>query len=430
MSVSPTASGVEAGACVARTNCRICGSRQFEPFLDLGEQPLANALLTRDALDSPELRYPLQSQVCTDCGLVQLRHVVDPRILFTDYPYFSSGVPTSAHFADYVQELVSSFLPVPGGFVCEIASNDGHLLRLLQQAGARVLGVDPARNITAVANERGVPTIVDFFSAKLADDIRRTHGPAQLVIANNVVAHIDDHHDLVRGIASLLSDDGVFVMEAPHLSDMFERLTFDTIYHEHLSSLALRPLTRLFGQFGLEIFDVKLMPVQGVSLRAYVARGGHRRVQPSVAACLAREAALGLDRMSSYAALARRIEELKADVVSTVRRLKAQGKRIAGYGAGAKGNTILLYYGLGRAELDYVTDEQLSKIGKFMPGTRLPIADVVWSRQHPPDYYFLLAWNYKDVILHKEQEFVDRGGKFIMPIGAERIVPATSSMTG
>lgn len=422
MSVNPKESGVDGGVRVV-TRCRICGSREFAPFLDLGEQPLANALLTHGSLDSPEPRYPLQSRVCTDCSLVQLRHVVDPQILFADYPYFSSGVPTSAHFADYAQELVSSFLPAPGAFVCEIASNDGHLLGLLQQAGARVLGVDPARNIVAVANERGVPTIVDFFSAKLAAEIRRTHGPAQLVIANNVVAHIDDHHDLMRGVVTLLADDGAFVMEAPHLVDMFERLTFDTIYHEHLSSLAVRPLARLFGQFGFEIFDVKFTPVQGISLRAYVARRGRRRVQPSVAACLAREAALGLDRMSSYAALARRIGELKADVVSTVRRFKAQGKRVAGYGAGAKGNTILLYYGLGRAELDYATDEQPSKIGKFMPGTRLPIVDVAWSRQHPPDYYFLLAWNYRDAALAKEQEFVRRGGRFIMPVGDERIIP-------
>lgn len=405
-----------------QTKCRICRHEKLVEFLNLGMQPLANSFLPNIAAAGQELMYPLWVMYCTECSLCQLGEVIDPEILFRDYIYFSSGMPSSPHYTAYAVEVVDRFITSPNDMVVEIGSNDGHLLAEIQKKGIAILGVDPARNIATQASAKGIETLPEFFSEQLAHEIRKERGAAQVIIGNNVVAHIDDHHDLVRGVAALLSETGVFIFEAPYLADMFENLTFDTVYHEHLSYLALRPLQKLFEQFGMEIFDAQIFPVQGNSLRVYACKKGAYAVKPAVAILAQREINMGFDKLSSYQKLGQRIERLKNDVYRTVLAFKQEGKTIAAYGAPAKGNTLLNYFGLGADTLSFATEELPSKIGLLTPGTHIPILHIDDVRKNPPDYYLLLAWNYKDVILQKEKEFRDQGGKFIMPVGPVRII--------
>lgn len=417
MNVSQEDNGVK-----LHTHCRICKSPNLVEFLNLGEQPLANAFLDQASLHKPELKYPLRVAVCASCGLCQLRDVVDPEVLFRDYIYFSSGMPSSDHFQNYAKEVVNRFISNKGDLVVEIGSNDGHLLRLIKDAGADVLGIDPALNIAEMANKRGIETIGDFFSTALACRIVKWRGVAQVIIANNVVAHIDDYYDLFEGIRLLLAEGGVFIFEAPYLADMFENLAFDTVYHEHLSYLALRPLVQFFPKFGMEIFHVEILPVQGNSIRVYVCRQGMQGIRFSLFEILQKEYRMKLNEVATYLAMAERIKKLKEEVRNLLLELKKQGKRIYGYGASAKGNTLLNYFGVGRETIECITEELPSKIGLYTPGTHIPVVDIREARKNLPDYYLLLAWNYKDAILKKESEFISSGGKFIMPVGNIRII--------
>lgn len=421
MNVNPKGSGAEASFREHR-QCRVCGSGRLCEFINLGEQPLANSFLSEKELEKPEPRYPLRVFWCRDCGLSQLGEVVSAEALFRHYVYFSSGMPSSLYYRNYARDIVKRFLGGSRGLTVEIGSNDGHLLGEIQSLGARVLGVDPAQNIAKLANDRGIPTLPEFFSKELAGKIRDQHGEARLVIGNNVVAHIDDHHDLVRGVKALLADKGVFVFEAPYLTDMFENLAFDSIYHEHLSYLSLRPLLRLFEKYGMEIFDAKVTEVQGNSIRMYAAKKDAYPLEESVVRLLAREEGLGLASWESYLNLSRRIEGLKSEMKVLLSGLKRQGKRLACYGAPARGNTLLNYLGIGRDTLEYATEELSSKIGIYTPGVRIPVISVEEARRNPPDYYLLLAWPYQKAVLEKEKEFRQKGGKFILPVGNVRIV--------
>jgi len=401
----------------------MCNSRNLKPFFDLGETALANSFLKKEALDKPEPKYPLKVFFCEDCGLSQLVHVVEPEILFRDYVYFSSGMPTlPEHFKKYAKEAVNDFVSSKDDLVVEIGSNDGLLLGAIKNLGAKVLGVDPAKNIAKVANERGVETLPEFFSEKLAGEIAAKYGKAKVMIGNNVVAHIDNHHDLVKGVSALLANDGVFMFEAPYIVDMFENYTFDTIYHEHLSYLSVRPLVNLFKQFGMELFDVKVFPVQGNSIRGYAGKSGQHEISPRVAELLQKEKLMKLDKLETYLKLASDIKEMNQKVITVLRELKAKGKRIAGYGAPAKGNTLLSYFGIGPDILDYATEALPSKIGFYTPGTHIPVVNIEDARKNPPDYFLLLAWNYKDVILNKEESLRQKGVKFIMPVGKIEIL--------
>lgn len=410
-------------AYTTNTQCRMCKGSRLTEYLDVGPQPLANAFLKKEDLPKPEPMYPLRVFFCEDCGLSQLVDIVNPEILFRDYVYFSTPMPQlSEHFSAYAKQVVDDFLPKENPFVVEIGSNDGVLLHAMKKFGARILGVDPAVNVARVANERGIETLPEFFSEELALRIRNERGSAHAIIGNNVVAHINDHHDLIKGVKALLADDGVFVFEAPYLVDMFENLTFDTIYHEHMSYLSARPISSFLNSFGMEIIDVKVFPVQGNSLRVYACKKGMRPVRPAVGELVARELAMGMDDIDAYRELARKIASLKQDVVSTVADLKAQGKIIAGYGAPAKGNTLLNYFHIGPETLEYATERLPSKIGLFTPGMHIPVVSIDDVGANPPDYYFMLAWNYKNDILAREKEFIARGGKFIMPVGKVRII--------
>ncbi|MCW1891755.1 MAG: class I SAM-dependent methyltransferase [Candidatus Uhrbacteria bacterium] len=403
---------------IINSRCRICQSDKLHKVIDLGSQPPANAFLRPDQLDQPEERFPLEMHVCGDCNLAQLIHVVDKEDLFSDYIYYTSGIPkVSPYWQGYADQVAEQCLHDANDFVVEVGSNDGLLLWSFKEKGFRTLGVDPAKNIAPIAESRGVRTVVDFFGEKVATDIVHQDGKAKLIIGNNVIAHINDHHDLCRGIKALLADDGTFVLEAPYLVDMIEHVTFDTIYHEHLSFLAVRPLIKLFEQFGLEVFDVHIVPAQGQSIRVFVGHAGAHEVKPSVQACVAKELELGLDKIETYMELAKKVEHCKNATLDILHGLKSSGERIAGYGASAKGMTVLNYYHIGSDMLDFVMDELPSKEGLFTPGTHIPLASKAYAEEHRPTSYLLLVWNYLPLVLAKEQAFLAAGGKFILPTG-------------
>lgn len=411
---------------IINSHCRICKSDKLRKVIDLGAQPLANSFLRADQLTQPEAKFPLEVYLCEDCNLAQLIHAVDKETLFSDYIYFSSGMPkVSPYWQSYAKGVIDGFLTDKKDLVVEIGSNDGVLLWFFKENGFRVLGVDPAANIAPIAESRGVETMVDFFSEKVAAKIESLKGKAKAILGNNVIAHINDHHDLCCGVKKLLADDGVFVFEAPYLVDMFENLAFDTIYHEHLSFLAVRPLMRLFKQLSLEIFDVQIVPAQGQSIRVFVGHPGAHEINKNVEACVAKELALGLNRMESYLELAERIENCKEKTVQILTKLVKEGKKIAAYGAPAKGNTVLNYYQTGPELLDFALDELPSKQGFFTPGMHLPVISKTAADARQVDYYFLLAWNYLPAILEKEKKFLEAGGKFILPTGV--IVDASVS---
>ncbi|MDP2684203.1 MAG: dTDP-glucose 4,6-dehydratase [bacterium] len=403
---------------IINTACRACKSIKLTKVIDLGMQPLANSFLTKEKLDLHEAKYPLEVYFCEDCNLVQLIHVVDKSVLFEDYIYFSSGMPKlSDHFMKYAEDVINRFLRNSDDLVVEMGSNDGILLQFFKNKNYRVLGVDPAKNIAKVACERGIETIADFFSESLAKNIALNRGKAKVIMGNNVVAHINDYQDLCSGVKELLAPDGVFVFEAPYLVDMFENLAFDTIYHEHLNFLAICPLVRLFQRFGLEIFDVQIVSAQGKSIRVFVGNAGTHKIENSVNECIQKEEVFGLDKKESYFELAREIKRCKEKVLNSVLEFKRIGKSISAYGAPAKGNTLLNYYGIGSDILDFALDELPSKQGLYTPGTHIPVFSKEYADVNKPDYYLLLAWNYLNVILEKEKEFLNSGGAFILPNG-------------
>ena len=405
-----------------QTHCRICKSENLTKFLDLGDQPLANSFLKTPNEFKTEQKYPLAVYFCHDCNLAQLLDVVSKEEMFSDYIYFTSGMPRiSNHFKSYAEDVMERFLK-PGDFVVEIASNDGILLKFFEDAGYKALGVDPAANVVKVADKLGVNTIVDFFSKKLAEQIASDKGKAKAILANNVVAHINDLHDLAGGIKGLLAEDGVFVLEAPYLIDMFDNLAYDTIYHEHVSFLAVRPLQKLFEQFDLEIFDVQIKNAQGRSLRVFIGHKGKHYVDSSVKKYVDLELSMGLNKLDSYEVMAQRAADQKERLVKILKDLKQQGKKIAAYGAPAKGNTMLNYCQIGTDILDYALDNLPAKQNLYTPGMHIHTVDSAYAHSHLPDYFLMLAWNYAEQILDAEKDFTAKGGKFIIPVEGVKII--------
>ena len=407
-----------------RTSCRICGASSLSKFLDLGEQPPANALLRKEELSLPEARFPLALSHCSGCELIQTTHVVSPELLFRNYVYFSSVSEAMAkHFASYAADVADRFVP-RDGLVMELGSNDGILLRTLLGRPLRVLGVDPARNVAEVARERGVPTIADFFGESLAKQIRAEHGRASAVIANNVIAHIDDLDSVMRGLDVVLDDQGVFVMEAPYVVPFLENLEFDTVYHEHLSYFGVRPLDHLFRRFGFEVFEVRDQTVHGGTVRVFARRirAGAPAIDASVQKHFDRERDAGTADRARLAEFARRVASLRDDIRALVTKLRAEGKRVVGYTAPAKGNVLLNYCALGPDSIAYLADATPAKQGLFSPGMHIPICTPEHFRADRPDYALLLAWNHRDEILQKERAFRDAGGKFILPLPKLEVV--------
>jgi hypothetical protein len=406
-------------------SCRSCGGVSLELVLSLGETPLANSLLRAEDLDGPESRYPLELVFCQTCTLVQITETVPPEKLFREYLYFSSFSETMlSHARDLVGRLVPELGLGSRSLAMEIASNDGYLLQYYKAAGVPVLGIEPAQNIARVAiEERGIPTISEFFGVELARKLISDGHRADVLHANNVLAHVADLGGFVDGVREVLADDGVAVLEFPYLGDMIEHSEFDTIYHEHLCYFSLTALVHLFGRRGLKALDVERLPLHGGSLLLTVARTETRRVPTAaVAALLDQERARGMDQLAFYRGFAQLVLGLKERLRELLGRLKKEGHRIAAYGAAAKGSTLLNTFEIGAETLDFVVDRNTHKQGLYMPGTRVPISPPERLCEAMPAYTLLLTWNFAEEILRQQAEYRRRGGKFIVPIPAVQVI--------
>jgi SAM-dependent methyltransferase len=402
--------------------CRSCGSPDLHLALSLGAMPLANALPAPEQLAQPDARYPLDLVFCPRCTLVQITETVPPETLFREYLYFSSYSETMLqHARALAARCIEARSLDARSLVVELGSNDGYLLQYFAGQGIPVLGIEPARNVAAVANARGIRTLGEFFGTRVAEALRQER-PADLLVANNVLAHVADHHDVLEGIRLLLDDDGVAVIEVPYVKDMIDRCEFDTIYHEHLCYFSGTALARLLEPHRLIIADVQRIPVHGGSLRITAAHQDRALPSPAVQALLADEAAWGVHRLATYSALGEKASSVRASLRALVSSLKQDGRRLAAYGAAAKATVMLNYCGIGREILDFVVDRSPHKQGRFVPGVRVPIAPPARLLADRPDYTLLLAWNLTDEVLEQETSYRHAGGRFIVPIPNVRVV--------
>jgi SAM-dependent methyltransferase len=405
-------------------SCRSCGDSSTVGVLDLGSTPLANALLDDAGLTSAEPRFPLALVFCPACSLVQITETVPPEQLFRNYFYFSSYSETMLeHAAALAERLTTARQLGSGSLVVEAASNDGYLLKNYVARGVPVLGIEPAVNVAKLAVEDGIRTISEFFGDILAARLAREGKGADVFHANNVLAHVADLNGFVRGIAAILKPNGVAVIEAPYVRDMIDKLEFDTIYHEHLCYFSLTALDHLFRRHALRLVDAERITIHGGSLRIF-AVPAESAEQPTsrLGNLLDEEAKLGLRSEGYYRDFATRVWELRDALRAKLQELKAAGKRIAAYGASAKGSTLLNVFGVGRESLDFVVDRSPHKQGRYTPGTHLPIAPPERLIEQMPDYVLLLTWNFKDEILRQQQEYRRRGGRFIVPLPKVSVV--------
>lgn len=404
--------------------CRLCRSADLTRFLSLGPQPLANSFLKPEEEAAPEPFFPLDVHLCGGCGLVQMRDVVSPDAMFKHYLYVSSTSPVFvAHFEKFAQDVWAALGLAKGDVTVDIGSNDGILVKPFKALGARALGVDPAENVAALANAAGLETVCAYFGPETARELARKKGRAKAATGCNVFAHVNDLDSFLAGLDELLTDDGVFMPEFPYLADFYEQNLFDTVYHEHLSYLAVAPLLPYFEKRGFSVFDAWRVPTHGGSLRLFVQRKGAKRPRAkAVDELLALEKRLKLGELTTWKEFAERVEKNKGELLRLLRGLRAQGKRIVGYGAPAKGNTLLNYFGIGPGILEAVVDDSPLKQGLLTPGTHIPVVAGSELARRKPDYVFILAWNFADPIVKKLADFQKGGGKFIVPVPVPRVV--------
>jgi len=396
--------------------CRSCGENHLQPVLSLGDMPLSDGFLEETDLELPEAKYPLNVAFCPACSLVQLMETVAPQILFgSAYPYYSSFTESLlAHSRDNAVRLIESRALGKDHLVVELASNDGYMLRNFAAAGIRVLGIDPAEGPARTAQALGIPTICDFFGQPLARRLVREDARADVVIANNVLAHVSDLGGFVHGIASILKEDGLAVIEVPYVRDLVESCEFDTIYHEHLCYFSVTSLVKLFEQHNLLLNDVEHYPIHGGSLRLYVSK--KERPGDSLLRYLAEEQESGLVELSYYSDFAERVGKIQRHLLTMLMDLKQAGNCIAGYGAAAKGTILLNSSGVGKDIVSFVVDRNIHKQGLFVPGVHVPIFGPETLLEERPQYVVLLTWNLKDEVFVQQREYRAQGGKFVIPI--------------
>ena len=399
--------------------CRHCGAHLHTSFCDLGMSPFANSYVEPDALAASEVFYPLHAYVCDECLLVQLAEYESPEFIFGDYAYFSSYSQSWLdHAKAYTEYTAERFAIGADKQVIELASNDGYLLQYFAQRGVKVLGIEPAANVAKVAQERGIDTHVGFFGSDLARQLRERGIAADLLIGNNVLAHVPALNDFVGGMQVLLADSGLITMEFPHLLQLMQQNQFDTIYHEHFSYFSFIVVQQVFAKHGLRIFDVDQLPTHGGSLRIFACHDGNAALPtgPRVAALLADERAAGLGDLSGYRDYPQRVERTKRALLTFLIDCKNQGKRVVAYGAPAKGNTLLNYAGVRTDLIDFTVDRSPYKQGRFLPGVRIPILAPEAIREAKPDYVLILPWNLQTEIQSEMAYIGEWGGKFVVPI--------------
>jgi SAM-dependent methyltransferase len=402
--------------------CLVCDQVTVEIFLDLGQTPLANKFLNREQLAAPEPAFPLRVGFCHTCTHVQLTERVPPSLLFEDYLYVSGASDTlKAHLHDLSDVVVQRFGLGPSHLVMDIGCNDGTLLSGFQRHGVRVIGVDPAANLAALSQQTGIERYVGFFTSKTADDIVEKWGRATIITATNTFPHIPDLTDFLQGIQTVLAPGGAFIIECHYLMDILEQLAFDTIYHEHVSYWALKPLTTLFERHGLQVVRAERLPIHHGQLRVTVQRQGEGKLDGSVHETLIMEGQSRLDRFERWQEFNQSVLELRTQLHEALNGLVRAGKRVVGYGAPAKGNTLLSFLGIGPETLPYIVDRSALKQGRYTPGRHIPVVAPERLVIDQPEYVLLLAWNFVEEILAQQAEYRARGGKFIIPVPNVRI---------
>jgi len=399
-----------------RTSCRLCESGSLELVLSLASTPPANAFTKTKQEALAQQRYPLRLSLCKACGHLQLVDIVDPKSLFENYVYVSGTSPSFiAHFDRYAEGICRRLDLAAGDLVIDIGSNDGTLLKAFKARGCRVLGIDPAKNIAAQANAEGVETIAAFFDSKIAESIRDEYGPASVVTANNVFAHVDGISDLTRGVNALLGENGSFVFEVSYLVDVCQKTLFDTIYHEHLDYHRVGPLRQFFRRLGMTLFDVERIETHGGSLRGYAGQG-ELVASENVEKLAQLEEELGLSMPESFLDFEQKIIRCRTELTSLLQGLKSSECSIAGYGAPAKATTLLHHFELDASLITGIVDDSPWKQGLFTPGSGIPVHSADWLKTEAPDYLVILAWNFAEPIIANNQAYAASGGRFITPL--------------
>jgi hypothetical protein len=404
--------------------CRFCAAPLTTTFVDLGMSPLCESFLQAAAINHMEPFYPLHVFVCEKCLLVQLEEFVAPDAIFSEYAYFSSYSDSWVEHARKYVENVSARIGLDGNSsVAEIASNDGYLLQHFVKRGVPVLGIEPAANVAKVAIDKGVPTTVRFFGVNTATDLARDPGRMDLIVGNNVLAHVPNINDFVGGLPILLKSSGTVTMEFPHLVQLMEGNQFDTVYHEHFSYLSLLAVQAIFQSHGLRVYDVEELKSHGGSLRIYACHtGAKQETRPSVPALIAREESYGLRKLETYTRFTEQVIQTKHKLLEFLIGARREGKRVAGYGAPGKGNTLLNYCGIRTDFLEYTVDRNPYKHGKFLPGTHIPIFAPEKIRETRPDYVLILPWNLRDEVMGQLSYIREWGGRFVVPIPTTEVL--------